>query len=157
MRTSRKLSIVLTISLALNLFLGGAFVSHWMSGDTGKRGGFRGPLHHTAAREKLSSEHQGMVDNIWQQHRPMIRENIGAMRDARRVVRSTLIADPFDRTAMDNAYADLHQRLLEARSAMAKTIGDVAEKLPATERQAYFKEGFRRFRHRRHMGGRGER
>jgi hypothetical protein len=40
---------------------------------------------------------------------------------------------------------------------MAKTLGDVAEKLPAAERQAYFKEGFRRFRHRRHIGGGGER
>ena len=157
MRTSRKLSIVLAISLALNLFLGGTFVSHWMFGDTWKRDGFRGPLHHTAAREKLGSEHQGMVDNIWQQHRPMIRENVGAMRAARRVVRNTLIADPFDRKALDKAYADLHQRLLEARSSMAKSIGDVAEKLPAIERQAYFKEGFRRFRHGRHMRGRSER
>ena len=127
MRTSRKLSIVLVVSLALNLFLGGTFASHWMFGDEGRRGSFRGPMHHAAAPQKLGEAHQGMVDEIWQQHRPLIRENIGDMRQARRVVRNALIADPFDRKALDTAYAALHQRLLVACSAMAKTLGDVAE------------------------------
>jgi uncharacterized membrane protein len=150
MRTSRKISVVLVISLALNLLFGGAIASHWMFRGDGSKGGFRGPLHHTPARGKLGSDHQGMVDKIWQQHRPMLRENIGTMREARRVVRDMLIADPFNRKALDAAYLDLHQPLLEARTAMATTVGNIAEKLPAAECQAYFKEGFKRFRHRRH-------
>jgi hypothetical protein len=81
----------------------GTFASHWMFGDEGRRGSFRGPMHHAAAPKKLGEAHQGMVDEIWQQHRPMIRENIGDMRQARRVVRNALIADPFDREALDNS------------------------------------------------------
>lgn len=79
----------------------------------------------------------------------MHRENIHATRDARRHVYDALIADPFNRPALDIAYADLHKHLLKARTGMAKTLGDIAEKLPVAERQGHVNEGFPRFKHRR--------
>jgi uncharacterized membrane protein len=149
MRISRKLSIILVISIALNLLLGGSIASHWLFRGDSVTAGFRGPLHHTAAREKLSGGNQAKVDQIWHQRRAIHRENIHAMRDARRHVYDAIVADPFDRSTLDIAYADLHQRLLKARTGMARTLGDIAAELPAAERQAYFKEGFRRFKHHR--------
>ena len=56
MRISRKVSIILVISVALNLLLGGSIASHWLSRGDGSMASFRGPLHHTAARETLSDD-----------------------------------------------------------------------------------------------------
>ena len=97
MRISRKLSIILVISIALNLLLGGSIASHWLFRGDSVTAGFRGPLHHTAAREKLSGGNQAKVDQIWHQRRAIHRENIHAMRDARRHVYDAIVADPFDR------------------------------------------------------------
>lgn len=124
-------------SLALNVFIVGAFVGSRLGGESrhGQPGPARSPV--AAAVRTLSPEHQA----AWRQQMPeFARGNGPRIREARRLARETLRGfgeEPFDAEA---ARADLRRaRALEheSRVAMDERLVAFAATLPPEERARF--------------------
>ncbi len=147
MRLSRRLAVVLAVSLALNLFLGGMITAHWLlrGPPPHERGGRFFDRH--AALQAIGEEHRALVESIWARNEPELRERMHAVRAARREVRRQLMSDPLDREALALAHESLAARAQEAHARMRANIAEIATALPAEARRRYFEASFRRRRH----------
>ena len=117
---SRTARIVLLLSLALNLALL-VFVG-WHHGpwrDEG-RGRHAPPLPHLfdlrALRRVIPPEREAVVRPIFETHRPEMRTRLHELFAARGDVRRAIEAEPYDRSALESAFA----RLREADRATAE-------------------------------------
>lgn len=124
-------------SLALNVFVVGAFVGARLGERGQDRPAMRGQTPVIMAVRTLSPEHQA----AWREQMPgFARENGPRIREARRLARETMRgfgAEPFDREA---ALAGLRRaRTLEheGRMAMDQQLVDFAATLPADERARF--------------------
>jgi Spy/CpxP family protein refolding chaperone len=138
---SRTARVVLLLSLALNLGLGAWLWMHapWdhAQGHTHGRGhpGVSQLLDLRRFRHALPPERQHVLEKPFDTHRAEMRARIGRLIDARRAVRDAIRAEPFDRDALDVAFA----RLREAEAATAgeaqALLGDALELATPQERQ----------------------
>jgi uncharacterized membrane protein len=142
--TTRRLAIALSISVALNLFGAGFFVSRAL---------------HRGHRPHLSPAHElvdgspfmgprgllgdGMppqlaprVREVMRAHGKQLREGRGELREHRRAVEQALRAEPFDAAALATTLAALRASTHAAQERMHAALVDVAKTLPPEQRRA---------------------
>lgn len=132
-RSQKLLAVALTVSVALNLFAGGAFLSRH----------FFGPPHHDWASKREAAEvlpeaERERIHEIWERGRDNRHDDFKAMRDARQRYREVLTAERFDPAAAEAALAALYARRDAAREAIEQKILEIATSLPPEQRRAYF-------------------
>jgi len=149
MSPSRRLSIALLASLALNLFLGGMLTSQWIFAERHGRPHPVGRFDREGARAAIDEQHRPAVDAIWQRHKSALRGRVRELRDVRRRLRQQLVAEELDRAALAQTYEELHTRGLAARDLLGKPLAEIAAALPAEQRKRYFQAGFAKSRKRR--------
>jgi hypothetical protein len=117
---ARTARIALLLSLALNLALLVFVAWHhgpWRDADRGRHAP---PLPHLfdvrALRRAIPPEREGAVRPIFEVHRPQMRARLHDLFAARGDVREAIAAEPFDRSALESAFA----RLREADRATAE-------------------------------------
>lgn len=139
---SRTARVLLLASLALNIVLGVALLiaAQWSDsprdGSRGRHGGvFPGLIDPRALRAALAPERQDALDAVLQTHREAMRTHLGALFEARRDVRAAIVADPFDRAALDAAFARLRDAETATANEAQALLGDVLVQTTAAERQ----------------------
>jgi uncharacterized membrane protein len=162
---TRRLSIALAVSVALNLFGAGFLVSRALhhrppppglhalhAPDERFEGGpFMGPrglLGSGAGPHMLPR-----VREVMQAHGKELREGRGELREKRHAVEDALRAEPFDAAALGAALAGLRQSTNAAQERMHAALVDLAKTLPAEERRELARHGQG---HRGHMGMHGD-
>ena len=147
MSRGRVVAIVLFASLALNLFLGGVMVGGVLAprqdaaAGPGGFGGLIANMRQVAA--ELPPDQQAALHEAMGRHRSEIRQDLVALRDARQATLAALAAEPFDRQAVEAAFAELLRRSQAAQAAIQDAILDAAERLPADARQELVDAGRR--------------
>jgi uncharacterized membrane protein len=145
MRISRRLAVILAVSVGLNLFLGGVMTAHWLfNGDRSPRE--RSFFQREAARADLSAPHRKTVDAIWDRHRPAMRGHIRALRESRREVRRLLKAETLDPDALAAARRTYDRNRQQVRAVVRQAVDEISAALPDAERRKYFETGFKRTR-----------
>ena len=139
MRLSRRLSIVLLISLGVNLFLSGMLVTQWLAATSPD---MAGPFNRHAAVAALSDEHRRVVEGIWQRHEARAGDRLEAAREVRRRIRRQLEADPFDKAALEQSFMELREVMVPLGVQLFGTIVEIADSLPLAERKRFFEAGF---------------
>ena len=139
MRLSRRLSILLLISLGGNLFLSGMLFTQWLAATPPD---MTGPFNRHAAVAALSEEQRQVVERIWQRHEAKAGERVKAAREVRRRIRRQLEADPFDRAALEQSFVELREAMVPLGIQLFGTIVEIADSLPLAERKRFFEAGF---------------
>lgn len=149
---------ILIVSLSLNLALGaGLGWLIWHSGPTASDPQTRGPralFHSDALRRALPPERAAFVDRILAHHRDTMRAHVEELTQARVGVRAAILAEPFTRQQLDDAFA----RLREAEGGTAQEahalLADLVEQAEPQEREHLARlipeRRQRRQRHERH-------
>jgi Spy/CpxP family protein refolding chaperone len=131
---------LLLASLAINLVLATWFLVHapWRHGPGGAEGR-HAPVPQLVDlrtfRRALPEDRQGVIDAAFAAQRPELRQRIRALFDARRGVRDAIRAEPFDRPALDAAFARLRTAEADAALQAQGALGDVLQQLTPEERQ----------------------
>ena len=139
---SPRARALLLASLAINLVLATWFVVHapWRH-PTGGPDGRHAPVPQfidlRSFRKVLPDDRQGVIDEVFAAQRADLRARIGALFEARRVVREAMRAEPFDRVALDAAFARLRVAETEAAVQTQATLGDVLQQLTPEERRQF--------------------
>jgi uncharacterized membrane protein len=127
---AKRLSIVLAISVAVNLLLGGIMVGrafrhrhqphdgHEQPGMRAERDGRKGPLR-----------------GLFREHGDALREKRRSMGDARRAARAALEAEPFDQAALERALEGLRKETTASQEITHRAIVEAAAKSPPEERK----------------------
>jgi uncharacterized membrane protein len=141
-RAEKWLLAGLGLSLAINGLLAAMIFFH-----PGHHGGRHGPDVRVGRLEQhLSPESRDVLRAAVDRRRDELREEFRAMRDARDDIADALSAEPFDREALDAAFARADERQDAIRATIRKSFGDAAAKLPAEERAKLAKGGERYLR-----------
>ncbi len=112
---TRTLSVLLFVSLAFNLFLGGAIASrwawhHWHGPDRAMAGGDAGAwLKHV-----IDEDTAPQVETLWLKHKAAIKPLRAEARRLHRRLHAALAADPFDPAV----YADALRKRRDQRTNM---------------------------------------
>lgn len=134
---------VLLVSLGLNVALGTALVLPWLVperfgyDEERRRGPGHGPDHLPSPRhlrQVLDQDRRAEVEAIMDRHRPGVRATFRPLREARERAHAALHAEPFDREALDRAFAELRARDAESAMAVQAMMADVAAALTPAER-----------------------
>jgi Spy/CpxP family protein refolding chaperone len=139
---SRAARIVLLLSLALNLALGAWLWMHlgWRH-SSGHRAHLHAPvstlLDLRAFRRSLPPERQAVIENAFASERGEMRARLGELFQARRAVRAAIEAEPFDRAALDAAFAALRAAEDAAAAQAQRRLGDVLQQLTPEERRQW--------------------
>lgn len=126
--TGRTLQIVLFVSLALNLFLGGFLAARWLAPAWHEPP--RGP---EAIVERLTSRLSGtdaeVVRAAFQANHDKLASLFADVQQGRREVRQSLAAQPFDPDALAKAVADLRVKQAAFFAGLQDTILPAVGKL----------------------------
>lgn len=128
---------LLLFSLALNLSLGVALAwFHWHRPAVAEAPPPRGAMfRHDALRDALAPRRGGLVDAVAARHRETMRVRIERMDEARATVREALRAEPFDRAALDDAFAGLREADSRTAAEAHALISEVAAEANPSERE----------------------
>jgi uncharacterized membrane protein len=96
--------------------------------------------------QHLSQQSRDVLRASVEAHRDALREEFRAMREARDDIADALAAEPFDRDALEAAFARVDERQDAVQATIRKSFIDAAAKLPATERVKLAKGGERYMR-----------
>ena len=134
---SRKLQILLFVSVALNLFFIGSASVHWL----GVR--WHEPPHGPAAildrlSRNLDSRDVDTLQGVYQANRVKLDELFANVQASRYRLRAALVAEPFDQKAFSEALADTHARREAYDREVEATIDTVVGKLSDDGRRALF-------------------
>jgi uncharacterized membrane protein len=149
MPSTRKLAIVLAISIGFNLFLGGAIASAWLVkrqyGDAPPpRAGMAGDFDFRGGLAALGGEARPLAREIRREYAPRLREAGQAMHDARREVGGMLRADEIDTAELDKALAELRKRADEAQMVMHGVLMEAMMNLTPEQRRIFLKAAMQR-------------
>jgi len=132
---------LLLLSLALNVALGAALVLPMVASEhyRGHRSGSHShgrdhmpnPRH---LRRLLGEERASLVDAEVDRHRERIRATFPPLHAARATVHAAMHAEPFDRAALDHAFAELRARDAATAEAVQAMLADVIAQLTPEER-----------------------
>ncbi len=126
--TGRTFQIVLFVSLALNLLLGGNLAVHWLA-----------PVWHEERRgpeaiverltSRLPSADADVMRAAFQANQAKLAGAFGELQQARREARQRLVAQPFDPDALAKAAADVRVKQNAYFAALQDTILPAVGKL----------------------------
>jgi uncharacterized membrane protein len=135
--------VLLVVSLALNLFLGGLMAGRWFSGPHHRApmaAAERGPagepnriLQRMAAT--VPPEHRGAFEAAIAKHHERIVQAATQSREARERVRDILRKEPFDRASLDLAFENVRVHNMALQSEIQAAIAEAASQLPPDARQ----------------------
>ena len=131
---TKRLSITLAISVAVNLLLAGIMVGRAF------RHRHRPPPegHDAPAMRDERGGGDGRraaLRGLFREHGDELREKRRAIGEARRTARAALGAEPFDRPALERALEALRKETTASQEIMHRAIADSAEKGPVEERR----------------------
>lgn len=142
-RSGKWLLLALVVSLGLNLFVGGLVLGHRLHREP--HGDWTRPQH--AENEPRIFGFVGRMASAL----PLgdRKQFIGAMetyhgelaaadarlRQARQKVRDAMAADPFDRTALENAFADVRTSMTDVQKVLHGALADAVSRLPPAARK----------------------
>lgn len=166
----RGLTILLMLSLAANVFLGGFVAGRWFGGPPHHRVVMHGPMDRGVGMfrdtDVLSEEGRKAFHDVFKEKRGDLRPSFQEMRRLREEFGAALAADPWDRARVEKAFADLRAVESSHQSAFSTTLIDAFEKLSAADRKALveaahsreanWRERRRKDRGDRRPGGHGE-
>lgn len=146
MVTGRWVTIALTASLAVNIFLAGLFVGHEVGGPRFLfRAAVQRPVWHPGdgglppfvqrIADRMSPPYRDILMSKMKQHQPEIAAAGVALREARGKLRQIVTAENFDRAAADATAAELRDRMLQFQQTLQAALLDVAAALPAEGRR----------------------
>ena len=124
MNWSRRLSVALALSVALNLLFAGIWIGsrfrehHHPKVLHGRRGPFP-----PALAEAMAGRHAELA------------EQRSAVAKARAEAEAVLAREPFDRAALDRSLSELRQKTQTTQEVLHRAIGDTAAKLPVERRR----------------------
>ena len=150
MPSTRKLAIVLAVSIGLNLFLGGAIASAWLVKRqyAGMRppptAGMPGDFDFRGGLAALGGEARPLAREIRQEYGPRLREAGKAMHDARREAGRMLRADDVDPGELEKALAAVRGRSDEAQAVMHEVLMEAMTKLTPDQRRTFLKAAMQR-------------
>jgi Spy/CpxP family protein refolding chaperone len=138
----RAARVLLLLSLALNLAFGAWLWMHapWRHAPAGmslRHAPLPSLLDLRAFRRSLPPERQAVLDAAFETDRTAMRARLGALFAARRDVRAAIAAEPFDRAALDAAFAALRSAEQAAADHAQHRLGDVLEQLTPAERKQW--------------------
>jgi len=144
-RTGKWVLLALVVSLGLNLFVGGLVVGGRFHHPP--PGAFLHERHVDAkneprvflfvnrmARELPPDERRNFM-TVVNGYRGELTEADRNLRDARKRVREAMAAEPFDRAALENAFADVRVRFDDLQKVLHGALADAASRLPPDARQ----------------------
>ena len=138
----RLIGILLLTSLALNLFLGGWLVGHFLNPIIQQKSGdHRGPMmmkFHWLI-QALPTASQKKLLPLLQEHRQRTQPQFQRIQQARQVVYQQLIAPDFNAEALANALANLHQQMGQMQQMMQMDLVKIASQLTIEERRQLVK------------------
>ncbi len=141
---NRALIIVLALSLAANVFLGGFVVGRLAGGHPHIRFGHAphaaGPMMFPDL-DVLSPEGREAFRDVFAARREALRERHRDLNERRAAFAKTLAADPWDRAKAEAALVELQAAADEQETAFATLIIDAFEKLSAEDRKALVEAG----------------
>jgi|GEM_PF-1584743 len=150
--TGRWVPIMLVASLAVNVFVLGAFAAHWFAisfrpGDESRDAVLerlrRAQAHPgivvglpspTSILEVLHEDERTHLMTKWRQANPALREGFKRLYDARDEVADVLSEPDYRREDLERAFADLRARQMELASTSQSLIVDLADNLDADGR-----------------------
>ena len=139
---SKTWAIVLFTSLAINLFIGGVFVSHWAShGRDVARShafGLRGTSRH------MDEETSTTMRRMWSEHADEMRPLLEAMREAQKHAVDAIGTEPFDKTTLEEALASTRTASTASQEAFHAALVDAAAELTPEQRRSLFAAASRR-------------
>lgn len=83
----------------------------------------------------LPAEHRAAFETTVDKHRSELEKAAAAVREARDMVRNALAQEPFDRTALDAAFAELRRHNDVLQATIQSAIAEAAANLPADARK----------------------
>lgn len=130
-KTTKRLVIALSMSVALNLFFTGFMTARVVFGRGGHgRGGE--VMGHNMWRSKGM---KGKIRQVMHENRAAMQVHRRSLRQARQAAHDALVADDFDRAALAGAFAQVRQRATEAQAAMHDVLAEAADALPVDQRR----------------------
>lgn len=139
MRMTRRLSVLLMISVGINLFLAGMLVTQWL---TAAPMDMAGPFNRHAAEAALSKEHRAVAQRIWAENHSAMLDKLRKARRVRQDIKRQLDAETFDKPALEQSFATLRDIMVPVGTDIFATVVEIAEALPLEERRRYFATGF---------------
>lgn len=136
---TRSIRFILLASLALNLALGVSLA--WLAlrpGHPPADARMREPrpmFHPDSLRRALPEQRGALLDAVLASHREAMHARIGAMVQAREGVREAMRAEPFGRSALDGAFAELRNKEYQTAEEAHALIADLATRLTPEERE----------------------
>ncbi len=132
LRQPRYLGILLAVSLALNLFVAGAFVGGWLTQRT---------VPTDIAGTNFSGLVAALPNNVRNEARAAldVREadlqlRLAALREARAVAEQAMMADPFFSDVLEAGLADVRARGGDVQTALHEVVVEMVEGLDAVDR-----------------------
>lgn len=130
--TNRKMTVALSVSLALNLFLGGFLVARAVYRPQRHASG--GPIMGPGGLMR-DGEMPGQARAIMEKHRPALREHRQGLRAARREVRAALAQEPFEAEQLKQALAKTRRYTGDSQAALHDALVEVASKVGPEHRK----------------------
>ncbi len=134
MSTSKKLAIVLAVSLGLNLFLLGVLSVGFFRGPRPGHFGGPGPDASPLLRGGPGGDHP-RLQKLLGRHKPELVEQRRSMRAARGRVDAALEAEPFDRARLEAELAKLRTETQRSQETMHRALVELAVDMPPEERK----------------------
>jgi uncharacterized membrane protein len=145
-RLAGILGFALFVSLAANVFLGSVAAGRWLSE----------PPKRERTSTGLQRELRGMVEELpeaqrrplierWDAYRATDRQTRERYATVRQQVQQAMMAEPFDRAALEAAFAELRRTAQEKYGEMHTLMADTVAALPADQRRAFAEESARRY------------
>lgn len=136
------ITILLIASLGLNVFLGGLLAGHWFAGPQAvvfgqPRSPGASPSRMITDRmaAALPAEDRPRFEAVMAKHRPTVAEAAARFHEAREKVRDVLAKEPFDRAALDQAFAEQREGNAALQIAIQSSISEAAASLTPEARQ----------------------
>lgn len=135
MRNPLIFGIILIVSLATNLFLGGVAIGWYMQKVHDRGPPFSQEWNNPPAILDALPEARERIQPILRQNKALVHPKIQQLQQAKREVHRQMRADEFDVTALANAFAQLRQTELAAKTAIHQVFIEVMSTLTKEERQ----------------------
>jgi uncharacterized membrane protein len=123
MNRVRTLVIALAVSVVVNVFLIGLWAGRAMRSGASR------------SVPEMTDTDVGPMRGVWRKRDALLRPRSEAVDAARRSVRETLVAEPFDPAALETALAALRTQTDSAQVALHRALVDAARELGPEERR----------------------
>jgi len=127
--------IILLISLAVNLFLGGILMGWYLHGGNDPAHPFPSKWDHPPAILQALPEAADRIQPILQRNAPKVHPKIKQLQQIKREVHRQIATETLDTTALENAFAQMRQAELETKTAIHRVFVEVISSLTLEERQ----------------------